>query len=142
MNGRGARNVGQDAHVGTTDPTDPFDVADAMFAAIERADLDTLRSLYADDLVVWTNFGGDQDLDGTMKVLGWLTSRLAGAHYDVQRRERIEGGFLQEHVLRGTAPDGTEIAMPACVIATVTDDGRIARIHEYLDPNGVAALAR
>jgi ketosteroid isomerase-like protein len=51
----------------------------------------------------------------------------------------IDGGFLQEHVLRGTAPGGQVVAMPACIIATVAD-GRITRIHEYLDPAGVAAL--
>ncbi len=53
----------------------------------------------------------------------------------------IPGGFLQEHVLHGTAPDGTAVAMPACIIATV-GDARISRMHEYLDPAGVAALSR
>jgi len=57
----------------------------------------------------------------------------------VTRRQVIDGGFLQEHVLRGTAPNGQTVAMPACIIATVSD-GRITRIHEYLDPAGVAAL--
>ncbi len=49
------------------------------------------------------------------------------------------GYGLQE--LRGTAPDGTTIAMPACLIVTIRD-GRIARIHEYLDPSAVTALSR
>jgi ketosteroid isomerase-like protein len=130
--------VGQDAKVST----DPLDVADAMFAAIESTDLDALRALYSDDFVAWTNVAGESDVDATMKVLGWLTSRLSDIRYDVARRQSLPDGFLQEHVLRGTAPDGTAIAMAACVIATVTDDGRVSRIHEYLDPGGVAALSR
>jgi ketosteroid isomerase-like protein len=71
--------------------------------------------------------------------LTWLCDHLADRRYDVTRRQVIDGGFLQEHVLRGTAPGGQVVAMPACIIATVVD-GRITRIHEYLDPAGVAAL--
>jgi uncharacterized protein len=118
-----------------------LDLADRMFRCIEQGDLDGLRTLYADDIVVWANFDDtEQDLDLSMKILGWLCRKLSDRHYDVKRREVIPDGFLQEHVLRGTAPDGTTIAMPACIIATVRD-GRIARMHEYLDPAGVAALA-
>jgi ketosteroid isomerase-like protein len=44
-------------------------------------------------------------------------------------------------VLRGTAPDGTAVAMPACVVAAVAD-GKVVRIDEYLDPGALAALSR
>lgn len=116
-------------------------LADQMFRCIEEGDLDTLRGLYADDIVVWANFDGvEQSLESSMKILRWLTRTLGDRRYEVRRREIIPGGFLQEHVLRGTAPDGTSIAMPACIIASV-HDGRITRVHEYLDPAGVAALA-
>ncbi len=116
-------------------------LADTMFRAIEEGDLDTLRSLYADDIVVWANFDDrEQDLERSMKILGWMCAKLRDRRYEVKRREAIPGGFVQEHVLHGTAPDGTPVAMPACIIATVVD-GRLTRIHEYLDPAGVAALA-
>ena len=42
-------------------------------------------------------------------------------------------------MLHGTAPDGSAVAMPACIIATVAG-GRITGMHQYLDPAGVAAL--
>ena len=116
-------------------------VADRMFHAIEAGDLDALRGLYAPDIVVWANIDDrEQDLERSLKVLGWLCSKLSDRRYDVTRREIIDGGFLQEHVLRGVAPDGTEIASPACIIAHVAD-GRVTRIHEYLDPARVSALA-
>jgi hypothetical protein len=90
---------------------------------------------------VWANVDSrEQDMARSMRVLEWLCSKLSNRRYDVTRRDLIPGGFLQEHVLRGTAPDGTAIAMPACIVATVAG-GRITRIHEYLDPAGVAALA-
>ena len=117
-----------------------LDLADRMFRAIEQGDLDALRDCYDPGIVVWANMDQrETDLDQSMRLLGWLCAKLGDRRYDVSRRDLIPGGFLQEHVLRGTAPDGTAIAMPACIIATVAD-GRITRIHEYLDPAGVAAL--
>ena len=133
------------ADASTADPADGAAVlalADRMFRAIETGDLDALRAVYSDDVVVWTNFDDtEQPLDRAMAIVGWLCSKLGDRHYDVKRRELIAGGFLQQHVLRGTAPDGTVVAMPACIVGTVTD-GRITRVEEYLDPAGVAALMR
>ena len=126
----------------TTGAVDILALADQMFRAIETGDLDALRAVYSDDVVVWTNFDDtEQPLDRAMAIVGWLCSKLGDRHYDVKRRELIAGGFLQQHVLRGTAPDGTVVAMPACIVGTVTD-GRITRVEEYLDPAGVAALMR
>ena len=116
-------------------------LAERMFRAIEIGDLDDLRELYDPDIVVWANFDDrEQDIDGSMRLLGWLCAKLSDRRYDVKRRDVIPGGFLQEHVLRGTAPDGSEVAMPACIVATVVD-GRITRVNEYLDPIGVGALS-
>ncbi|MGZ4682267.1 MAG: nuclear transport factor 2 family protein [Acidimicrobiales bacterium] len=116
-------------------------LADRMFRDIETGDLDDLRGCYHPDIVVWANYDGrEHDLEGSMRLLGWLCAKLQDRCYDVTRRDVIPGGFLQEHVLRGTAPDGSAVAMPACIVATVAD-GRITRMNEYLDPVGVSALS-
>lgn len=131
-----------DAAVSPTDGAAVLALADRMFRAIETGDLDALRAVYADDVVVWTNFDDtEQPLDRALSIVGWLCSKLGDRRYDVTRRELIDGGFLQQHVLRGTAPDGTAVAMPACIIGTVAG-GRITRVEEYLDPAGVAALLK
>jgi len=78
--------------------------------------------------------------DGHVDRLEWRIRKLADRRYEVKRRDAIPGGFLQEHVLHGTAPDGSTVAMPACIVAKVAD-GRITRMHEYLDPVGVRALS-
>jgi ketosteroid isomerase-like protein len=116
-------------------------LADRLFRDIEAGDLDDLREIYHPDIVVWANYDDrEHDLDGSMRLLGWLCAKLGDRRYDVRRRDVVPGGFVQEHVLRGIAPDGSPVAMPACIIATVAD-GRITRMHEYLDPMGVAALS-
>ena len=133
------------ADASTADPADGAAVlalADRMFRAIETGDLDALRAVYADDVAVWTNFDDtEQPLDRAMAIVGWLCSKLSDRHYVVKRRELVAGGILQQHVLRGTAPDGTVVAMPACIVGTVAG-GRITRVEEYLDPAGVAALLK
>ena len=41
-------------------------------------------------------------------------------------------GVLQQHVLRGSLPDGTEVELHAAMYLRVKD-GQVARIEEYLD---------
>ncbi|MEZ5144071.1 MAG: nuclear transport factor 2 family protein [Acidimicrobiales bacterium] len=116
-------------------------LADRMFAAIEAGDLDAVEATWGAEFATWTNFGGEADRAGTRALLGWLTRRAQGLRYEVTRRILLPDGFVQQHVLHATAADGSEVAMPACVLATGTD-GRITRIDEYLDPSQIAALAR
>lgn len=123
---------------GMTDES-TLDIADRFFKAIEAGDLDSVRSVLSDDAVIYSNFGGENGVDHTLKILGWLTRRADGLRYEITRRDEIEGGFLQEHVLTATAPNGTAISMPACVVVTMAD-GKIVRLHEYLDPSHVEPL--
>jgi ketosteroid isomerase-like protein len=46
---------------------------------------------------------------------------------------------VQQHVLRGTAPNGKPLEVPACIVFTVRG-GRVARLDEYLDTAQIAAL--
>ncbi|MCU0268852.1 MAG: nuclear transport factor 2 family protein [Acidimicrobiales bacterium] len=118
---------------------DPLELAERMCRAIESADLDALQACYHPDLVTWTNTGGEVDRARSLEMVGWLCRKLADRHYDVHRRVALPDGFLQQHVLRGTAPDGRAVAMPACIVGIVRD-GRIARMDEYLDPTALSAL--
>ncbi|HVN50954.1 MAG TPA: nuclear transport factor 2 family protein [Acidimicrobiales bacterium] len=121
---------------------DVLQLADRLFTAIEAGDLAAVDACYTEDVVVWGNYDGrERDKAASMRLLGWLCDRLTGRRYEVRRRIVIPGGFLQEHVLCGLAPDGTAVAMPACIVAEVAD-GRITRMNEYLDPAGIAALSR
>ena len=48
------------------------------------------------------------------------------------------GGFVQQHVLRGTRKhDGARLALPAYVVCAVKD-GKITRLDEYFDSARVA----
>ena len=121
-------------------PADVLALADRLFAAIEAGDIDAVGDLYDEDVRVWTNIDPrERDLRRSLNVLRWLTSHLQDIRYEIRRRDALPDGFLQEHTLRGTVPDGSEVAMPACLVVTVRD-GRIVRIHEYLDPSPLSSL--
>jgi ketosteroid isomerase-like protein len=121
---------------------DVLHVADQLFRAIEVGDLAAVDALYDEGIRVWSNHDDrERDKPSSLRVLEWLCGRMSDRRYEVRRRVVIEGGFLQEHVLHGRAPDGTAVAMPACIVAQVGPE-RITSMHEYLDPAGVAALSR
>ena len=108
-------------------------LAARFVAAIEAREVDTVRRCYAPQARIWHNVDGKlQSVDDNIKGVHWIHKVLAGVRYDVKRRVAIPGGFLQEHVLRGTLPSGEAFAMPACVICKV-EGGVITALDEYLD---------
>ncbi|MFT3854057.1 MAG: nuclear transport factor 2 family protein [Ilumatobacteraceae bacterium] len=126
----------------SVDPEVAERLADALIAAITNTDLDALRQIYADDVVIWHNFDQvEQRLDDNLKVMHWMAKRMPDKRYEDIRRQVTPTGYVQQHVLRGTAPDGTKVEMPACLIVTIEGE-RITRLDEYLDPAAAAPLSR
>lgn len=122
--------------------TDPLTVADRLMTAIEAGDVAGIDALYAPDMTIWTTLDADRrDRASAVAVLAWVIEQTASIRYDILRREAIDGGFVQQHVLHGTLPDGTAFSNPACLVVDVDAEGRITRIDEYLDRGGLAALA-
>ncbi len=119
---------------------DMIEFAGRFLGAIERGDVDAVRALYHPDAKVWHNNDGiEQSVDDNLKVLGWMARTLATRHYRVIRREALSDGFVQQHVLETTLPNGRTWDLDACVIVRVVD-GLVVRLDEYLDSAKVAEL--
>ena len=104
-----------------------------FFAALEGGDIDALREIYAPDAVIWHNDDlVEQPVEENLNVLRGLHRAVSGLRYDVIRRVPAADGVLQQHVLRGRLPGGTEIELHAAMYLQVRD-GHITRIEEYLD---------
>jgi uncharacterized protein len=104
-----------------------------FFAALEAGDIATLREIYAPDAVVWHNDDLlEQSVDDNLKVLQGLHRVVSGLRYDIVRRVPAADGVIQQHVLRGTLPDGADVELHAAMYLQVRD-GHISRIEEYLD---------
>jgi len=121
--------------------TEILDFANRFIAAIQLSDIDTVRASYAPDAKIWHNHDGiEQTVDQNMKSLGWFMRKIPDRHYRVLRVEALKDGYVQQHVLEATLPDGTSWAMPACVVIKM-EDGVITRLDEYLDSGQAAALS-
>ena len=115
-------------------------LAEKFVGAIQSGDVDTVRDCYAPDAVIWHNNDGvEQTVDQNMRVLRWFIRTLPDRHYRIVHREALKDGFLQQHVLEATLPDGTEWAMPACVVVRA-EHGKIVRLDEYIDSAHAGAL--
>ena len=118
---------------------DMLALASSFVHAIEAGDLAAVRACFAPGAKVWHNTDDvEQTVDETLDVLAWFVQTMPDLRFRVLHREVLQGGFLQQHVLEATLPDGTPWKMHACVVVTV-QDGSIERIDEYLD-SGASAI--
>lgn len=119
----------------------PLEVAERFFQAVQTGDLDALRQIYAPGAEVWHNFDqSNQPAGENLRVIRWMHRRVKGLRYEEVRRFEIPGGFVQQHVLRGIAPNGEALEVPAAVVCTVAG-GKVTRVEEYLDSAQTAALS-
>lgn len=114
-------------------PESTLALAKRFVTAIMAKDIDAIRNVYTPDAKIWHNFDGVyQTVDDNIKGVHWIHKVLTNVFYDVKHMTPFEGGYVQEHVLRGTLASGEAFAMPACVICKVKD-GKITSLDEYLD---------
>jgi ketosteroid isomerase-like protein len=119
-----------------------LDVARRLMAAIQAGDVAAVDALYADDMLGWRSF--DQQELGKqpmLRVIAYLVKHVRDLHYEKIRVLTTPAGYVQQHVLHATAPDGTKVVVPACLVVEVRD-GRIARLDEYLDARAIEPLTR
>jgi hypothetical protein len=117
------------------------DVADELFAAIERGDEARLDELLADDIAVWrAGARRDDDKQRAMKVLRWFIRVTAERSYQVLDRQLFPGGFVQQHILHATGVKGGLIALRVCIVIKVGVNDLINRIDEYFDPAELAPI--
>lgn len=121
-------------------PSDYTAFATRFIGAIQAGDVDAVRDCYAPDARIWHNTDGvEQTVDDNIRVLRWMLRVLPDRHYLVQRIEPLADGYLQQHVLEATMPDGSFFAMEACIVVRMRA-GKIVRLDEYLDSAKTQAL--
>lgn len=115
-------------------------VAKALSDRLIARDAAGVGELYADDVVVWRNVDNRElAKKQVLKVVSFLTTAVKDLHYTDIRVVPTPEGFVQQHTLRCVAPNGTEVATHACLVARVVD-GRITRLDEYFDSAQLAPL--
>jgi ketosteroid isomerase-like protein len=123
------------------DATTINELADQLFAAIERSDEAALEQLFDDDIAVW-RAGARRD-DGkqrALKVLRWFIDVTTERRYEILDRQLFSGGFVQQHILHATGRNGGLIALRVCIVIKLGMNALISRIDEYFDPAEIAPL--
>jgi ketosteroid isomerase-like protein len=119
-----------------------LEVARRLMQAIEQGDVAAVAELYADDMVGWRSFDRRElGKKSMVRVIEWLAKEVRDVHYEAIRVEPTPKGYVQQHVLHATAPDGTHVEAPACLVVEVRG-GRISRLDEYIDSAAIAPLTR
>jgi len=114
-------------------------LATHFFDSVERGDIDAVIACYAPAARIWHNTDQQEQSpqDNRQTLLG-MVSRIDAREYAQRRLICFDGGFVQQHVLRGVrVHDGQAVALPACIVCAVAD-GKITRLDEYFDSAHVA----
>jgi ketosteroid isomerase-like protein len=108
-------------------------LANDFLDAIERGDIETVQSIYAPDAVVWHNTDNiAQPVTDNLATLTNFIKYVPERRYTNRRIEAFDGGFVDQHLLKGKLVSGKEVSMAACLICKVVN-GRITHLDEYFD---------
>ena len=118
------------------------DLARRFVDAIDRVDLDALRSHLAPDARFWVNIGPTEySADERLAVLDLERQNLRDHRTDDVRITVTDSGFVAQLTSLGTTTTGEAMRVAVCLVATVVD-GRITRVDEYADSAAAAPLIR
>ena len=114
-------------------------LAELLFSALARGDATQVRGLCASDLEASQNNGPSMNLDSLLAFAGAVANVVQEFRYEDAIRSTTETGFVEEHSVRGTLPDGSALELAVCVVADVRD-GKITSLREYVDTAAAAGL--
>jgi len=116
---------------------------DRITAAAMAGDGSDLFNIYTEDAVIWHNHDNrEQTVAQNVKLLERMPQWVTDREYADRRIQVFEGGVVQQHTLKGTRiSTGEPIALHACVVVRVNEDGKITRLDEYLDSAEASKLA-
>jgi len=112
------------------------DLAEALFEAFAAGDDAAVRRLCTSDFEAHQNGGPSMDLETVLAFASSVLGVVQDFRYEDAVRSATPSGFVEEHAVRGTLPDGSALNLSVCVVADVRD-GKVRELREYFD--GVAA---
>lgn len=109
------------------------ELCNKFFDALETRDVETIESLYSDDLEFWINVTGEaKPRDKSLAATRDGYARHRRRTYDDRRINTFNGGFVVQYTLNIMRHSGERSAFWACVVARCRN-GKIVRMDEYID---------
>ncbi|HBW82545.1 MAG: hypothetical protein CMD92_01730 [Gammaproteobacteria bacterium] len=115
-------------------------IAAKLFTAFETGDMDMVRNLCAPEFKARQNLNNEFDVETLIQFSKAVSTLVSDFRYEDVIRSATSKGFVEEHTVRGTLPDGGELTLAACVVADI-ENGKIAQLREYVDTAAAAGLS-
>lgn len=116
-------------------------LADRFIAAVGVGDESAARSCFHADAEIWHNYdGATQSLDENMALMQKMKAKSSSREYQIHLVEDIPGGYVQRHTLHLTSLDGAQRVSTEALAIVYVEEGKIARIEEFLDPSNLIPL--
>ena len=116
-------------------------MAKVLFDAFVSGDDVIVRELCQPDTQAVQNHAAPMSLDELLAFSASVRRVIPDYHYANAVRTTTETGFIEEHSVRGTLPDGGQLRLAACVIGTVSN-GKITDLREYVDSAAAGGLVK
>lgn len=117
------------------------ELAAALFKAFADGDAATVRAICSADLKAFQNLNPPMNLETLLAFAMTVKQLVPDFHYANARRAATNTGFVEEHTVSGTLPDGSKLQIAACVVADV-NGGKISILREYLDTAAAQGLVK
>ena len=118
---------------------DAVETCEALFSAFTEGNETAIRALCAEDLVAIQNGAPPMKLNSLIRFTLAVTDKIQDFHYEDAIRSATASGFVEEHNVCGTLPNGKPLRIAACVVGEV-NNGKISLLREYLDTAAAAGL--
>lgn len=118
---------------------DNAEIAKQLFAALAGKDDPAVRRLCSPGLRVTQNNGRPMDLETLLRFSGAVGRVVTNFRYAEAVRTATETGFVEEHSVQGTLPNGKALDFRVCVVADV-EDGTVTSVREYFDSAAATGL--
>ena len=115
-------------------------IAADLFSAFETGDMDTVRQLCAPEFRARQNLNNEFDVETLIQFSQAVSAIVSDFRYENITRSATGSGFVEEHKVRGTLPNGSQLTLVACVVADI-ENGKITRLREYVDTAAAAGLS-
>lgn len=114
-------------------------IAKALFTALAANDDRSVREFCAPGMRARQNNGAPLDLETLLRFNRAVHAVVREFRYEDAARAATGAGFVEEHAVRGTLPDGSALNLSVCVVADIRD-GKVVELREYFDTGAAKGL--
>lgn len=117
------------------------ELAKTLFDAFSNNDAAAARAVCSPDLKAYQNSRDAMSLDTLLQFSAAVSAVLKNFRYEDCVCSATENGFVEEHKVRGTFADGSELLLSACVVGEVSE-GKVTVLREYVDSAAASGLLK